>query len=274
MNVAAALAKEDGWYDRRRAALGGSDANILMGGDDAAILQLWKEKRGEGESEDLSRVLPVQMGVWTEPFNLYWYGLMTGRSVTNSGEARAHPTYPFMACTLDGLTTTNDGTPAVFEAKHVNAFAKIEEVEQRYQPQVHHNMAVCGVERAVLSVFVGTLKWECTEVELDDWYLAELMDRERAFWAAVQSGEPPVSMPAVAAPVAPEKWRTVDMTGSNEWASLATDWLANRDAAKTFEKATKGIKELVADDVGEAAGHGVVAKRAKNASIRISEAKE
>ena len=39
--------------DRRR-FIGGSDARIIMAGDEAALIRLWKEKRGEAEPEDLS----------------------------------------------------------------------------------------------------------------------------------------------------------------------------------------------------------------------------
>lgn len=38
----------------RRHFLGGSDARIIMGQDDAALFRLWREKRGEAEPEDLS----------------------------------------------------------------------------------------------------------------------------------------------------------------------------------------------------------------------------
>jgi predicted phage-related endonuclease len=38
----------------RRAFIGGSDARIIMGDDEAALVRLWREKRGEVEPEDLS----------------------------------------------------------------------------------------------------------------------------------------------------------------------------------------------------------------------------
>src|SRR3984957_19035496 len=47
----------------RRAFIGGSDARIVMGEDEAALLRLWREKRGEAEPEDLSGNLIVQLGV-------------------------------------------------------------------------------------------------------------------------------------------------------------------------------------------------------------------
>ena len=46
--------------------IGGSDARIIMGDDEAALLRLWREKRGEAEPEDLSGNLIVQLGTVTE----------------------------------------------------------------------------------------------------------------------------------------------------------------------------------------------------------------
>ena len=33
-------------YESRRALIGGSDARIIMGNDQAALVRLWREKRG------------------------------------------------------------------------------------------------------------------------------------------------------------------------------------------------------------------------------------
>jgi predicted phage-related endonuclease len=57
----------------RRSFIGGSDARIIMGSDEAALLRLWREKRGEAEPEDLSGNLIVQLGVVTEPLNRHWF---------------------------------------------------------------------------------------------------------------------------------------------------------------------------------------------------------
>jgi predicted phage-related endonuclease len=38
----------------RRHFIGGSDARVIMGDNEAALLRLWREKRGEVESQDLS----------------------------------------------------------------------------------------------------------------------------------------------------------------------------------------------------------------------------
>ena len=38
----------------RRHFIGGSDARIIMGAHEEALIRLWREKRGEAEPEDLS----------------------------------------------------------------------------------------------------------------------------------------------------------------------------------------------------------------------------
>ena len=43
-------------YESHRYFIGGSDARVIMGSDEAALVRLWQEKRGEAEPEDLSGV--------------------------------------------------------------------------------------------------------------------------------------------------------------------------------------------------------------------------
>jgi hypothetical protein len=53
----------------RRHFIGGSDARIIMGQDEKALVRLWQEKRGEVGPEDLSGNLIVQFGLATEDLN-------------------------------------------------------------------------------------------------------------------------------------------------------------------------------------------------------------
>jgi predicted phage-related endonuclease len=91
----------------RRSFIGGSDARIIMGADEPALLRLWREKRGEVEPEDLSANLIVQLGQATEDLNRLWYERNTGQAVKDVQRRVLHPVNRWMAATLDGMV---DGT--------------------------------------------------------------------------------------------------------------------------------------------------------------------
>jgi predicted phage-related endonuclease len=85
-----------------------------MGDDEAVLLRLWREKRGEIEPEDLSDNLIVQLGVATEDLNRRWYEANSGQVLTDVQRRIRHPVLRWMAATLDGRV---EATGAVFEAK-------------------------------------------------------------------------------------------------------------------------------------------------------------
>ena len=87
----------------RRTVIGGSDARVIMGSDEAALIRLWREKRGELEPEDLSGNLIVQLGNVTEQLNRQWFERNTGRLVTDVQRRIQHPVVRYLAATLDGL---------------------------------------------------------------------------------------------------------------------------------------------------------------------------
>ena len=99
--------------DRRR-FIGGSDARVIIGDNEATLLRLWHEKRGEVAPKDLSQNLVVQLGVATEDLNRRWYEANTGGIVSDIQKHVQHPSLHWMAATLDGRI---EGSGAVFEAK-------------------------------------------------------------------------------------------------------------------------------------------------------------
>src|SRR5258707_9453368 len=98
----------------RRTFIGGSDARIIMGNDESALLRLWREKRGEVDPEDLSGNLIVQLGAVTEDLNRHWFEHNTGQVVTAVQRRVVHPGKRWVAATLDGMV---EATRAGFEAK-------------------------------------------------------------------------------------------------------------------------------------------------------------
>ncbi len=86
----------------RRHFIGGSDARIIMGDDEAALTRLWREKRGEIGPEDLSGNLLVQLGLATEDLNRRWYEANTSHVVVDLQRRVRHPVLRWMGATLDG----------------------------------------------------------------------------------------------------------------------------------------------------------------------------
>jgi predicted phage-related endonuclease len=249
----------------RRTFVGGSDARIIMGDDEAVLLRLWKEKRGEVEPEDLSGDLLVQLGAVTEQLNRHWYEKNTGQLITEVQRQVFHPVHRWMAATLDGRVET---TGAVFEAKFMLPWNFSEEAAaEKHMAQLQHNMWVTASRTAVLSIITGGGKWVEITIPADPLYQHLLLTAERKFWRCVLSGEPPRLFGIDPPRPRVEAVRTVDMSGSNAWAEFANLYRLTRPAALDHDRAKTELKALVPEDVREAAGHGVRAKRSKSGAI-------
>jgi predicted phage-related endonuclease len=241
-------------YENRRAFIGGSDARIIMGDDEAALVRLWREKRGEAEPEDLSANLIVQLGRATEELNRCWYERNTGRQVRDVQRRVMHSAISWMAATLDGIV---DGTEAVFEAKFMLPWSFSEEAAaEKYMAQVQHNMWVTRLRSSVLSIITGGGKWVEVTIPVDPLYLTVLVSAEKKFWRCVQSGEVPHLI--MAEPPRPriEAIRTIDMSSSNSWAEFAAVFRNTREAFLDHERAKSELKALMPEDAKEGSGTG------------------
>jgi hypothetical protein len=248
----------------RRTFIGGSDARIVMGNDEAALLRLWREKRGEVEREDLSGNLIVQLGLATEKLNRHWYQTNTGRVITHIQKWIRHPILRWMAATLDGRVDGGD----VFESKFMLPWSFSEEAAaEKYMPQLQHNMWVVAARSAVLSVITGGGKWVEIKTHADPLYQHLIITAERKFWRCVESGEPPKLFGVEPPRPRIEAMRIVDMSSSNAWAEFAAIFSRTRSAHLEHEQAKAELKSLVPEDARQAIGHGVRAKRSKSGAI-------
>jgi predicted phage-related endonuclease len=249
----------------RRYFIGGSDARIIMGDDEPALIHLWREKRGEVEPEDLSGNLIVQLGLVTEPLNRRWYERNTGKVLTGIQSRVQHPVVRWMAATLDG---TVDATGAVFEAKFMLPWSFSEErAAEKYMPQLQHNMWVTNAKLSVLSIITGGGKWVEISIAADPLCQHLLFTAEKKFWRCVESGEPPRLFGVEPPRARIESVRIVDMSASNSWAEFAGIFRTTRGAYLEHEKAKTELKSLMPEDAKEAIGHGVRAKRSKSGAV-------
>jgi putative phage-type endonuclease len=251
----------------RQSFIGGSDARIIMGDEEAALIRLWQEKRGEVEPEDLSTNLIVQLGVVTEDLNRHWYEANTGQVITDIQRRIRHPALRWMAATLDGRVESNG---AVFEAKFMLPWSFSEEAAvEKYMAQLQHNMWVVAARTAVLSVITGGGKWVEIATRADPLYQHLVITAEKKFWRCVESGEPPRLFGVEPPRPAIEAIRIVDMTSSNAWAEFAGLFIRTRDAHLEHERAKRELKSLIPDDAKQAIGHGIRAKRSKSGAINF-----
>jgi len=252
-------------YESRRSFIGGSDARIIIGNDEPALIRLWREKRGEAEAEDLSGNLIVQLGTVTEDLNRSWYERNTGRRVADIQRRVKHSAIPWMAATLDGIV---EGTEAVFEAKFMLPWSFSEEAAaEKHMAQLQHNMWVTHLRSSVLSIITGGGKWVEITIPMDPLYLSVLVSAEKKFWRCVQSGETPHLINAEPPRPRIEAIRIVDMSASNSWAEFAAVFRNTRDAFLDHERAKSELKALMPEDAREAIGYGVRAKRSKSGAV-------
>jgi predicted phage-related endonuclease len=249
--------------DRRRYFIGGSDARIITGNDEAALVRLWQEKRGEVEPEDLSGNLVVQLGLATEDLNRRWYQHSTGQVLTDIQRRIRHPALRWMAATLDGRV---EATGAVFEAKFMLPWSFSEEAAaEKYMPQLQHNMWVVAARTAVLSVITGGGEWVEILAHADPLYQHLIVIAERKFWRCVESGEQPQLFGVEPPKPRLEAVRIVDMASSNAWAEFATIFTRTQPAHLEHEQAKAELKSLMPEDAKEAIGHGI--RRAAPSSL-------
>ena len=249
----------------RRSFIGGSDARIIMGTDEAALLRLWREKRGEAEPEDLSGNLIVQLGVVTEDLNRRWYELNTGEAITDIQRRVRHPAVRWLGATLDGRV---ESSGAVFESKFMLPWQFSEEAAvTKYMPQLQHNMWVVAARTAVLSIITGGGKWVEIKTGADPLYQHLIVTAERKFWRCVESGETPTLFGIEPPKPRIEAVRIVDMSASNAWAEFAGVFARTRSAHLEHEQAKTELKGLMPEDAKEAMGHGIRAKRSKSGAV-------
>jgi predicted phage-related endonuclease len=249
----------------RRSFVGGSDARIILGDDEPALLRLWREKRGEVGPEDLSDVLMVQLGSVTEDLNRRWYERNSGCTVKSVQRHLRHPVIKWMGATLDG---TVEPSGAVFEAKFMLPWAFSEEAAAaKHMAQLQHNMWVSNARSAVLSIITGGGKWVEMTIHADPLYQHLLLTAEKKFWRCVQSGETPRLFGVEPPRPRLEAVRVIDMSASNSWAELSATFRRTRPAYQEHEGAKAELKKLVPEDVKEATGHGLRARRSKSGAI-------
>lgn len=254
----------------RKGFIGGSDTVQIM---QDKWQELWMIKTGREEPENLSHNLAVQMGSFTEDFNIRWFSEqhsmdVIGQQKEFKSDIHGVPTKGM----VDGLVV---GESAILECKHTNAFNTMDNVTDYYMPQIQTYIYLAGVEGAWLSVFFGNNKWESVHISRNAEYFDAMWSLVEDFWGYVKSDIPPNKI-IVRPTVSTDKIPVNDMvrrdaSNENEFVSLAHDFLEHEAASKSFESAKKDLKLMVGDNEREVYVPGLLAiKRSANRSLRFT----
>lgn len=255
----------------RSTYIGASDAKRILDGE---WLTLYQEKLGLRQPEDFTHNFQVQLGIMTERFHLNWLNRYYDMDIVVEPHQQLHRMtgMPHLACHLDGWCRTNN---AFVEVKHSNGRANRDSMVEWYQPQIAHICNVLAVDRGIISYIAGNTSPDWFLIAPSHAYRKALIEMEAAFWWHIENREPPnvigqdklEAVRSKAREVRLDGMRFVDMSLNNQWGSLATDYQLNKDSAASFERAKKGLKDMVEPDVREASGFGITIKRSKSGSL-------
>jgi hypothetical protein len=253
----------------RTGFIGGSDCVRILEGD---WLDLWQIKTGRKESEDLSDNIAVQLGSWTEEFNLRWFEKRNGCVLSNLQMRFENTigTVPVLG-TIDAMWGgTDTASRAIVEAKHTNHFNTMDAVIERYMPQVQLYAKLADADGAYLSVIFGNSKWESAYVSRNETYFDSMWAVVSDFWSYVESDREPVgiSVPEINIDKIPvDQMVKRDASHDNEFISRAHDYIQNKDAAKAFDTAKSDLKAMVGDNEREVYCDLLTIKRSKSGSL-------
>ena len=277
----------------RKGFLGGSDAVRIMNGD---WHQLWLEKTGRVESEDLSDNFAVQMGTWSEDFNLHWFyknypmiiekpnddqkALMRMYSGSNSAEEYVSG---FFRGHIDSLATTDTGLFVGVECKHTYQFNTMDKQLSRYMPQIQFYLWLMGetythskVDGMYFSNIFGNNRYECVHVAPHYEFQNEIITECSKFWQFVTEDREPEDREGQFEPkkkidaVAIDKLIAKDMTENNYFSELSAKYISQESSAKEFEATKKEIKTLIGEGEREVYNDRLSLKKDKRGAIRIT----
>lgn len=198
------------WLKARQKGIGGSDAASVLGISPwKTNVQLWEEKTGITEPEDISEKEVVRFGKESEAAIRQLFQLDFPEyqvSYDEFGIIANEPDCPFIFATLDGELTDQNGRKGILEIKTTEIRRPIDwkkwkgQVPDYYYAQIVHQLLATGYDFAILKARIrerrdifGEFGWSVTVRHylfersplLED--IAYLKEKEIAFWRAVQT---------------------------------------------------------------------------------------
>ncbi len=206
------MAREE-WLKRRLKGIGASEASAIVGMNPYKTnVELWEEKTGRREPEDISEKPYVKYGTEAEKHLRELFALDYPEIEVSykDFDVRYNPEYPFIFATLDG-DLTDGNRKGVLEIKTANIMNATQygnwknQIPQNYFIQVVHQLLATEYDFAIVK---AQLKWNCGDRTETQHYRIEreevledidyLLQREILFWECVeQDRKPNLILPAI-----------------------------------------------------------------------------
>ena len=254
----------------RMGFIGGSDAVKIMSGD---WYDLWQEKTGKAEPKDLSDQFNVQLGTYTEEFNIAWFEQEYNLQVLafQHEVSTTIDGVPFKA-TLDGVLK-EDGVDVGLECKHTSSFRKFDDILAYYTPQIQLYMKVAKLDKMYLSVIFGN-QWECKLVERNDDEWNRMLPILQDFWNHVEKDIPPQAdmpneLPTNVQHMTLDNMVTRDASRDNYFRECESQYIENYLYAKCFDDCKKELKSYVKPNEREVYTDKLSIKRNKRGALTI-----
>ncbi len=192
----------DDWHNLRKTGVGGSEAGVILGMSRySSPLALWAEKTGRMPREEIDSEF-AEMGTLLEPFirrelvgPYLSERIGIGVDIVEPTAMYQSKEWPWMLANVDGFVLY-DGRTKGLEIKTGTSYqvkdwggVDGDELPDRYYAQVQHYMAVLGLDLFFVFGVIGNQRL-LRSVPRNDRFIADLVERERAFWEAVESNDP------------------------------------------------------------------------------------
>lgn len=177
--------------ENRDCFIGGSDAGTILGLNPyKSRYQLWLEKCGYVQPDDISRDVPVWLGTQCEDIIAKRFEMDMGKRVAKSNRTFIIKEHPYIRAHIDRRVI---GEPAVLECKKTSARNTTDyehgEIPPMHYAQVMHYLLCTGFQKAYVNTLRDSEFYTATRIA-DGEFLEYLLNAEVNFWAHVITRTP------------------------------------------------------------------------------------
>jgi putative phage-type endonuclease len=255
----------EAWLAERMTLLTASDVPAALGLSPwKSPLELWAEKTGTLDAEDIGDRDCVKWGLRLERPIAEGYAEDTGRQVTMwpAHTLKRSDSVPFLGATPDATQHAMQfDDEGALQIKTTSAYKKADWSDEPpiyYQIQLQTELFVTGMPWGTLAALIGGQQLVWFDQPRNDRFLDAMLPKLEAFWELVKSKTPPPAGNSAA------DWEVLKRlygkdTGeeifdnSPELAQAATDLTGAREKAKALDEIETAAKNIIIAKLGGAA---------------------